>query len=58
MLSVLIVQLLSCVQLFETSWTAVHQGSPGSLVVKNLAANAGDTREMWVLSLSQEDHLE
>ena len=46
MLSVLVVQLLSHVQLFETSWTAAHQGSPSSSVVKNLAANAGDTRDV------------
>ena len=28
------------------------------LVVKNLPANAGDTYEMWVQSLGQEDPLE
>ena len=44
--SVVVVQLLSRVQLFEISWTAAHQGFPGSLVVQNLAANAGDTRDV------------
>ena len=44
--SVVVVQLLSLVRLFETSWTAAHQGFPGSLVVQNLAANAGDTRDV------------
>ena len=55
---IFVVQLLSCVQLFMTPWTAACQGSmpftisisthmgfPGDIVVKNPPANAGDTRD-------------
>ena len=41
----------------RSSLFKTEAGKPGDAKVKDLPANAGDTREMWVRSMSQEDPL-
>ena len=48
---------IACGRMFREAVYLRQAGKPGDAKVKDLPANAGDTREMWVRSMSQEDPL-